>query len=127
MPKLRPKAITVMRHPLLWNSEKRMSFLQDVSDKVESERQQGKVESERQLQGPLSSKIERIVAIKRWDRNLGFTVIQDISSHRRYSLNCTCDLLRAIRNMLHHYEDLPPHVQLIVSISGTSWANSQRI
>ncbi|XP_077249033.1 serine/threonine-protein kinase/endoribonuclease IRE1a-like [Tasmannia lanceolata] len=82
-PKLRPKAITVMRRPLLWNSEKRMSFLQDVSDKVESERQQGKVESERQQQGPLSSKIERMVAIKRWDRKLGFTVIQDISSHRR--------------------------------------------
>ncbi|KAL0440472.1 UNVERIFIED_CONTAM: Serine/threonine-protein kinase/endoribonuclease IRE1b [Sesamum latifolium] len=36
-PDLRPKAIEVMHHPLFWDSEMRLSFLRDASDRVELE------------------------------------------------------------------------------------------
>ncbi|XP_077249115.1 serine/threonine-protein kinase/endoribonuclease IRE1a-like [Tasmannia lanceolata] len=99
-PELRPKATTVMRHPLLWKSKKRMLFLQEVSDKVQSDRG-----------GPLSKEIESMVVYKMWDKRLGFTVTKDIFIHRNYNGSSTCDLLRAIRNMLHHYGDLPQNIQ----------------
>ncbi|KAF2312521.1 hypothetical protein GH714_034948 [Hevea brasiliensis] len=36
-PELRPKAIEVLRHPMFWSSEMRLSFLRDTSDRVELE------------------------------------------------------------------------------------------
>uniref|UniRef100_A0A2N9GUT4 non-specific serine/threonine protein kinase n=1 Tax=Fagus sylvatica TaxID=28930 RepID=A0A2N9GUT4_FAGSY len=36
-PKLRPKALEVLHHPLFWTSEMRLSFIRDTSDRVELE------------------------------------------------------------------------------------------
>ncbi|XP_077249118.1 serine/threonine-protein kinase/endoribonuclease IRE1a-like [Tasmannia lanceolata] len=108
-PRLRPKAKTVMWHPLLWNSKRRMLFLHDVSDKVQLDRKEsawGPVQ-----QGPLFYKIEGMMPIKRWDTRLGIPIARYISNYGKYSVNCTCELLRPIRNMLHHFGELPEELQ----------------
>ncbi|KAI3465466.1 hypothetical protein Pfo_022129 [Paulownia fortunei] len=108
-PDLRPKAIEVMHHPLFWNSEMRLSFLRDASDRVELEdREDGS-----QLLEALES-IGRVALGGKWDEKMENAFINDIGRYRRYKFDSVRDLLRVIRNKLNHYRELSKEIQAIL-------------
>ncbi|KAK7262775.1 hypothetical protein RJT34_30355 [Clitoria ternatea] len=108
-PILRPKAIEVLHHPFFWSSEMRLSFLRDVSDRVELE--------ERDAGSGLLMTLENIAIVAlgcKWDEKMEPAFIADIGRYRRYKFNSVRDLLRVMRNKLNHYRELPQEIQELV-------------
>ncbi|KAL9811359.1 putative serine/threonine-protein kinase/endoribonuclease IRE1b IRE1 family [Arabidopsis thaliana] len=105
-PNLRPRAQDVMHHPLFWNSDMRLSFLRDASDRVELEnREEGS-----QLLAALES-TAAVTLNGRWDEKLDSIFLDNIGRYRRYKFDSIRDLLRVIRNKLNHYRELPKELQ----------------
>ncbi|KAJ0693771.1 putative protein kinase IRE1 family [Helianthus annuus] len=104
IPELRPKAIEVLHHPLFWNSDMRVSFLRDMSDRVNSEN--------RKVVRVLETK-GRVAFGRNWDDKMepAFISYMGESKHRKYNYKRVRCLLRVIRNSLNHYRDLPKEIQ----------------
>lgn len=107
----RPDAFTAMNHPYFWSANKRLNFMQDCSDRFEIE-DRG-VDSDLQ-QSPLLVKLEqnaKEILTKDWYKVIDRTLVDNLGKYRKYDGNSVRDLLRALRNKKHHYQDLPPHVK----------------
>ncbi|CAI9276362.1 unnamed protein product [Lactuca saligna] len=105
-PELRPRAVDVLHHPLFWDSEVRMSFLRDTSDRVELE--------DRECDSVLLRELESKGSVAlggKWDEKMEPEFINNIGRYRRYKYNGVRDLLRVIRNKLNHYRELPKEIQ----------------
>ncbi|KAL3655153.1 hypothetical protein CASFOL_000939 [Castilleja foliolosa] len=108
-PDLRPKSIEVMQHPLFWNSEKRLSFLRDASDRVELEDRE---DASLLLQALENTGKDAFGG--KWDDKMENIFLTDINRYRRYKFDCMRDLLRVIRNKLNHYRELPKEIQTLL-------------
>ncbi|XP_050378795.1 serine/threonine-protein kinase/endoribonuclease IRE1b [Argentina anserina] len=105
-PDMRPTAVDVLHHPLFWNSETRLSFLRDASDRVELE--------DRETGSQLFSSLESTAAVAlngKWDEKMEPAFLNNIGRYRRYKFDSIRDLLRVIRNKLNHYRELPQEIQ----------------
>ncbi|KAJ9541862.1 hypothetical protein OSB04_028368 [Centaurea solstitialis] len=105
-PEFRPKAGEVYNHPLFWDSEMRLSFLRDASDRVELE--------DREADSDLLKSLESIGTVAlggKWDEKLDNTLLNDIGRYRKYKYDSVRDLLRVIRNKLNHYRELPKELR----------------
>ncbi len=92
-------AVDAQNHPLFWNAQKRLNFLQDVSDRV--------VKSDSfHLCSLMESEQEKIVG-KQWQLRIDSQILTDAGKYRKYNFNSVCDCLRLIRNKRHHYLELP--------------------
>lgn len=109
-PELRPKALEVLHHPMFWNSELRLSFLRDTSDRVELEDRVSDSDILKALEGIAPTALGG----GKWNEKMEPAFITDISRHRRYKFNGIRDLLRVIRNKLNHYRELPNEIQELV-------------
>ncbi|XP_055833426.1 serine/threonine-protein kinase/endoribonuclease IRE1b-like isoform X1 [Solanum dulcamara] len=108
-PELRPKAVEILHHPFFWNSEIRLSFLRDASDRVELEdREDGS-----ELLGALES-VKTVALGGLWNDKMDSAFINDIGRYRRYKYDSVRDLLRVIRNKLNHYRELSKEIQGIL-------------
>ncbi|KAH0684974.1 hypothetical protein KY285_021719 [Solanum tuberosum] len=108
-PELRPKAVEILHHPFFWNSEMRLSFLRDASDRVELEdREDGS-----ELLGALES-VKTMALGGLWNDKMDSAFINDIGRYRRYKYDSVRDLLRVIRNKLNHYRELSKEIQGIL-------------
>ena len=99
----------VALHPLFWSSQMRLSFLRDVSDRVELE--------DRENESNLLSELESIAPLAlngNWDQKMEAVFIDNIGHFRRYKFDSVRDLLRVIRNKLNHYRELPQEIQKIL-------------
>lgn len=108
-PNLRPKAIEVLHHPLFWSSEMRLSFLRDVSDRVELE--------DRETNSVLLNVLESTAPLAlgaKWDEKMEPAFIANIGRYRRYKFDSVRDLLRVMRNKLNHFRELPPEIQELI-------------
>ncbi|KNA11589.1 hypothetical protein SOVF_133190 isoform A [Spinacia oleracea] len=108
-PEMRPKAVEVLHHPLFWDSEKRLSFLRDASDRVELE--------DREIDSELLEALEATGAVAlggKWDDKLETSFLTNITRYRRYKYDSVRDLLRVIRNKLNHYRELPIEIQEVL-------------
>ncbi|CAO2817479.1 unnamed protein product [Amaranthus hypochondriacus] len=108
-PEWRPKAAEVFHHPLFWNSEKRLSFLRDASDRVELE--------DREVDSELLEALEATAPVAlggKWDDKLESSFLTNITRYRRYKYDSVRDLLRVIRNKLNHYRELPTDIQEVL-------------
>lgn len=108
-PTLRPKAIDILHHPLFWNSETRLSFLRDASDRVELEDRESQSEILKALEG-----IGSVALNGKWDEKLESAFLNDIGRYRRYKYDSVRDLLRVIRNKLNHYRELSEEIRGIL-------------
>ncbi|XP_020535380.1 serine/threonine-protein kinase/endoribonuclease IRE1b isoform X2 [Jatropha curcas] len=108
-PDKRPKALEVLNHPLFWTSEKRLSFLQDISDRVELEDR----ENESEVLTALES-VGTAAFNGKWDEKMEAVFINNIGRYRRYKYDSVRDLLRVIRNKSHHYRELPQEIKEIL-------------
>ncbi|KAK3815604.1 MAG: hypothetical protein JOS17DRAFT_795101 [Linnemannia elongata] len=114
----RPDAFMVMHHPFFWSANKRLMFMQDCSDRFEIE-DRGDAAAAAAAAGveyvsPLLAKLEHNamdVLGKDWYKVLDRHFIENLGKYRKYQGNSVRDLLRALRNKKHHYQDLPPHVK----------------
>lgn len=105
-PQRRPKASEVLHHPFFWNSDMRVSFLHDTSDRVELEDRQGN--------SNILTALESIAPIAigtKWNEKMEPAFINDIGHYRRYKYDSVRDLLRVMRNKLNHYRELPAEIQ----------------
>ncbi|XP_043711056.1 serine/threonine-protein kinase/endoribonuclease IRE1a-like [Telopea speciosissima] len=108
-PLFRPKAMEILCHPLFWNSEKRLSFLRDTSDRIEIE--------DRGIESELLNALESVAPVAlggKWDEKMEAAFINNIGRYRRYKFGSTRDLLRVMRNKLNHYGELPKQIQEIL-------------
>ncbi|KAI8584377.1 hypothetical protein K450DRAFT_219550 [Umbelopsis ramanniana AG] len=105
-PKDRPSAEQIMIHPYFWNNTQRLAFLQDASDRFEIE--------ERNPPSPLLQALEANapqVVGRDWYKRLDRVVVNDLGKFRKYDAGSIRDLLRALRNKKHHYQDLAEPVK----------------
>lgn len=103
----RPTADEVCEHPFFWSLPKRLKFLCDVSDRIES----CDMSQEKDVNSPASI----IFSIEKgavdifgtsWEKKLDPELIQASISRRTYDPSSVRDLLRMIRNKHHHYDEL---------------------
>ncbi|XP_069503493.1 serine/threonine-protein kinase/endoribonuclease IRE2 [Ambystoma mexicanum] len=103
-PQLRPSAQCVLKHPFFWSHEKQLQFFQDISDRIEKESPDGPI-----MQA-LESDARSVVRVN-WRLHISVPLQTDLRKFRSYRGNAVRDLLRAMRNKKHHYQELPPEVQ----------------
>ncbi|GAB4848372.1 hypothetical protein Ancab_003067 [Ancistrocladus abbreviatus] len=108
-PQMRPNAFEVLHHPFFWDSEMRLSFLHDASDRVELEGREANSKIFNALEGIGPSALGG-----RWDEKMEPAFINNIGHYRRYRYDSVRDLLRVMRNKLNHYRELPQEIQDIL-------------
>jgi serine/threonine-protein kinase/endoribonuclease IRE1 len=115
-PKARPTAKQVCNHPFFWTHEQRLSFLCDISDRLECA---DTVEFTSKslclaLGGNNSLAIERNAAQvvgMAWDTNLDPDLVTNVARFRTYDPSSVRDCLRLIRNKHHHYDELSAEIK----------------
>uniref|UniRef100_A0A1B6C1J1 non-specific serine/threonine protein kinase n=1 Tax=Clastoptera arizonana TaxID=38151 RepID=A0A1B6C1J1_9HEMI len=103
----RPSAEVVSQHPVFWDKLNVLTFLQDVSDRVE------KVD----VSSPILSCLERGAEIVcgqngDWRLNVDEEIVADLRKYRTYRGDSVRDLLRAFRNKKHHFRELSEQAQM---------------
>ncbi|KAJ7135397.1 hypothetical protein C8R43DRAFT_1072529 [Mycena crocata] len=102
----RPDTTTCLLHPFFWDSGRRLTFLQDASDRFEI--------MCRDPKDPYLLVLEKgafgIVG-NDWLSRLDRLFIENLGKFRKYDGRSVQDLLRALRNKKNHYQDLPDNVK----------------
>jgi len=102
---MRPSAAAAALHPFFWSDAKKLQFLLDASDRVESE------EAGHPLVVQLEDVAARVIPCGNWSQELDEVFLVNLGTHRKYKWSSVRDLLRIVRNKKNHYRDLPPDVQ----------------
>lgn len=115
-PRLRPTAKQISEHPFFWPLDRRLSFLCDFSDRLETDSVQASVDDS-------SSFLAKLLAVERnacnvvgssWDRELHDDLINNVQRFRTYDPSSIRDLLRLIRNKHHHFDELSVSLKEII-------------
>ncbi|KAF8955069.1 ribonuclease 2-5A-domain-containing protein [Flammula alnicola] len=97
--KMRPDTTTILLHPFFWDAGRRLNFLQDASDRFEIMCRDPKdahlLALEKGAQGVVGND---------WHARLDKIFIENLGKSVQ-------DLMRALRNKKHHYQDLPENVK----------------
>lgn len=105
-PRQRPDAQKILLHPFFWSTAKRLDFLLKVSDRFEGE--------SRDPPSPLLIIFEegaaQVVGTD-WHPKLGQLFVENLGKYRKYHGDRILDLLRAMRNKSHHFNDMPPKLK----------------
>ncbi|GMF53881.1 unnamed protein product [[Candida] boidinii] len=102
-PNLRPDMSKVLKHPYFWSIEKKLDFLLRVSDRFEVERR----DPPSDLLVALESVSDNVLGSKGWFAKLDNDFMDNLGKYRKYNTHKIMDLLRAMRNKYHHFQDLP--------------------
>ncbi|WWC61241.1 uncharacterized protein I303_103822 [Kwoniella dejecticola CBS 10117] len=105
-PASRPDTSECLIHPFFWTPGKRLSFLCDASDRFEIMENDPPESTLVKLETGASD-----VVGKDWYSKLDRTFTNNLGKYRKYKGNSVRDLLRAMRNKKHHYQDLEPSVK----------------
>lgn len=105
-PALRPTTSQILKHPYFWTKAKKLEFLLKVSDRFEIER--------RDPPSQLILKLEHVGLVihnGNWHKKFNQDFMSNLGKYRKYQPDKVVDLLRAMRNKYHHFNDMPPHLQ----------------
>ncbi|XP_030530856.1 serine/threonine-protein kinase/endoribonuclease IRE1a-like [Rhodamnia argentea] len=105
-PKLRPQASKVLDHPFFWSSEKRLSFLRDICNRVELE---AGAPNSRLLQE--LEKTAPTVFGESWDGKIEARVMDNLRRYGAYDGTRVRDLLQAVRDNFSHHKKAPKRVK----------------
>ncbi|KAJ8486815.1 hypothetical protein ONZ45_g14539 [Pleurotus djamor] len=104
--KNRPDTTTCLLHPFFWDPGRRLTFLQDASDRFEIMCRDPKEPALLTLEKDAPS----VVGLD-WLARLDKLFIENLGKFRKYDGKSVQDLLRALRNKKNHYQDLPDNVK----------------
>ena len=110
-PRMRPPAASVLRHPLLWSAPEQLAFLCAVSDHIDG------LKAGSPEQARLERALERAAAPALahaeggWAGAVDAGLLADAERWRRYNHGSARDLLRFVRNRVHHFDELAPELQ----------------
>ncbi|KAG2159369.1 uncharacterized protein EDB93DRAFT_1245174 [Suillus bovinus] len=102
----RPDTTSCLLHPFFWDPGRRLNFLQDASDRFEIMCRDPRDENLIILETGAFD-----VLGQDWHARLDKVFIENLGKYRKYDGKSVQDLLRALRNKKHHYQDLPDHVK----------------
>ncbi|KAF9224806.1 kinase-like protein [Gyrodon lividus] len=102
----RPDTASCLLHPFFWNPSRRLNFLQDASDRFEIMCRDPRDQNLNVLEAGAFN-----IVGHDWHVRLDKVFIENLGKFRKYDGKCVQDLLRALRNKKHHYQDLPDHVK----------------
>ena len=105
----RPTADYILNHPYFWNSEIKLMFMQDLSDKLEAAGTGSMLEIEFEA---FCGGVLR----KSWNEVMPNGLLMNIEKYRAYSYYSVKDLIRVIRNKKHHYNELSNDIKILVGI-----------
>ena len=108
-PAQRPSTAEVMLHPFWWSREKRLLFLNDVSDRVELEDRE--VGGHALLAELEHNAVKNALGGAEWVPKLHAGLLENLGRYRKYKADEVRDLLRVIRNKMNHFRELPAKVQ----------------
>ncbi|ODQ65448.1 protein kinase and ribonuclease [Nadsonia fulvescens var. elongata DSM 6958] len=108
-PKDRPDITDVLTHPYFWTSSQRLEFLVKLSDRMDSEIK----DPPSPLIKSFESQSRKIVG-KDWHTRFEKIFVNEIERQRKYRGERILDLLRAMRNKSHHYDNLPENIMALV-------------
>ncbi|KAJ1033950.1 hypothetical protein NDA16_000158 [Ustilago loliicola] len=108
-PRQRPSAAQVLTHPYFWDPNKRLNFLQDASDRFEIMEKDPPTAALVLLE----SRARNVLGTD-WHRRCDKMFLENLGKFRKYDPSSVQDLLRAMRNKKHHYQDLPPTLKKIL-------------
>ena len=102
----RPTIEAVIKHPLFWDANKSLQFLEDVSDRIEKENYSAEV-----LRNLERGQLD--VTKGNWFEHISTELREDLekNKHRSYKATSVRDLLRVIRNKKHHFRELSAEVK----------------
>ncbi|VDK83304.1 unnamed protein product [Litomosoides sigmodontis] len=109
-PFLRPISATLAVHPFFWNKEHQLSecmkfaLFKDVSDRIE------KLNEHTFLLRRIEENARYAIGFN-WHLSICPVLAADLRKFRTYKGTKVRDLLRAMRNKKHHYQELPKEVQ----------------
>ena len=107
-PKDRPIASQICDHPFFWDSVKRVSFLCDLSDRLESDKLHDNVNDSVSPLDRLAIERQAVYVIGcAWDEKIHPELYSNVNKFRSYDQSSIRDLLRLIRNKYHHFDELP--------------------
>ena len=106
-PSRRISAIEVLHHPFFWSDAEKLAFLQDASDRIESDAE------DTPLRRAVEGKACEIIGTS-WEALLHPGLIENLGKYRKYDFSSMSSCLRVIRNKKHHYRDLPEDIQQLL-------------
>ena len=118
-PKSRPTAAQICLHPFFWNGSKRLAFLCEFSDRLESDAESNAAigNFDRLLVERQASNVVGLSWADRIDPNL----LNNVQKFRTYDTSSVRDCLRLIRNKHHHFDELPVEFKEIAPDQQALW------
>jgi len=101
----RPGIREVLNHPLFWDAQRTLDFLQNASDRVDIEDAGSELDN-------AVEEVAKTAVGKDWANKLDKVLMADLRKHRSYRTKSLRDLLRVVRNKAHHWRSLPEEMQL---------------
>lgn len=105
-PSERPSAKSVLKHPLFWPPDRRLDFLLKASDRFDIEPR----DPPSAFLVELESHASKVVGTD-FQSQLDTEFVDNLGKYRKYHGDRITDLLRAMRNKSHHFNDLPASLQ----------------
>lgn len=109
-PSMRPSTNELLKHPYFWGMNKKLEFLLKVSDRFEIERRDPPSELLLSLES-----VALNVHGGDWLAKCDPIFVDNLGKYRKYHTGKCMDLLRALRNKYHHFNDMPPELQTQMS------------
>lgn len=106
----RPLTGVILRHPLFWLDQKKLDFMLKVSDRFEIEQRDPPLVLLQNLEAR-----GKIVHGGDWHARFDQEFLDHLGKYRKYHTHRLMDLLRAMRNKYHHFNDMPTSLQLQMS------------
>lgn len=103
-PKERPLIETILKHPFFWKENKQLQFFLCVSDRIEKEN------ADTDIIKSLETNKKDVVKGD-WKRHISIELQTDLKKFRSYKGTSVKELLRALRNKSHHYQELDEELQ----------------
>ena len=115
-PSARLTAKQIAVHPFFWSLERRLAFLCDFSDRLETDAAKSSGDDSSAFRTKLLA-VERNaskVVGTSWDQQLHEDLVSNVQRFRTYDPSSIRDLLRLLRNKHHHFDELPDSLREII-------------
>jgi serine/threonine-protein kinase/endoribonuclease IRE1 len=106
-PKARPTASQICNHPFFWSASKRLTFVCDFSDRLESESESKATFGEGHFDRLLVERHASNIIGLSWTSRIDACLLNHVQKFRSYDTSLVRDCLRLIRNKHHHFDELP--------------------